>query len=108
MSRLAPVHGRRIPTDTIRQMITSQTGATPEQPRRTATPPVQVTCPNGGAPLIVLSRVWPLHMAICDTGYAHGLDTSLTWLLRLWQETRDGTAASKTRENALQDPWGQA
>jgi hypothetical protein len=49
-------------------MITSQTGATPEQPRRTATPPVQVTCPNCGAPLIVLSRVWPFHMAIFDTG----------------------------------------
>ena len=60
----------RITTDTIRQMITSQTGATLtlEQPRCTATTPAQVTCPHCGAPLIVLSRVWPLHMAICDTG----------------------------------------
>jgi hypothetical protein len=58
----------RITTDTIRQMITSQTGATPEQPQRTATTLAQVTCPNCGAPLIVLSRVWPLHMALLDTG----------------------------------------
>jgi hypothetical protein len=58
----------RITTDTIRQMITSQTGATPEQPQRTATTLAQVTCPNCGAPLIVLSRVWPFHMALLDTG----------------------------------------
>lgn len=59
----------RITTDTIRQMITSQTGATLplEQPRGTATTPAQVTWPNCGAPLIVLSRVWPFHMAIFDT-----------------------------------------
>ena len=49
-------------------MITSQTGATPEQPRSTATPPAQVTCPHCGAPLIVLSRVWPFQMAFDDTG----------------------------------------
>ena len=58
----------RIKTDIIRQMITSQTGATLEPPRGTATTPAQVTCPNCGAPLIVLSRVWPLHLAIFDTG----------------------------------------
>jgi hypothetical protein len=58
----------RITTDTICQMITAHTGATLEQPRRTATTPAQVTCPNCGAPLLVLSRVWPSHLAIFDTG----------------------------------------
>jgi len=58
----------RITTDTIRQMITLQTGVTLEQPQSTTTTPVQGTCPTCGAPLIVLSRVWPLHMAVCDTG----------------------------------------
>jgi Putative transposase/Transposase zinc-binding domain len=58
----------RITTDTIRQMITLQTGVTLEQPQSTAPTPVQVTCPNCGAPLIVLSRVWPLQMAVFDTG----------------------------------------
>jgi hypothetical protein len=58
----------RIQTDTIRQMITVQTGATLAPPRRPATTPAQVTCPNCGAPLIVLSRVWPCHLAIFDTG----------------------------------------
>jgi hypothetical protein len=58
----------RITTDTIRQMITAQTGATLEPPRCTATTPAQVTCPHCGAPLIVLSRVWPLHRPLFDTG----------------------------------------
>jgi Putative transposase/Transposase zinc-binding domain len=58
----------RIKTDTIRQMITSQTGAALEPPRCIATTPAQVTCPNCGAPLIVLSRVWSFHMAIFDSG----------------------------------------
>lgn len=58
----------RIKTDTIRQRITSQTGAILEQPRCPATTPAQMTCPNCGAPLIVLSRVWPFHMAVFDTG----------------------------------------
>jgi hypothetical protein len=58
----------RITTDTIRQMITSHTGATPEQPQRTATTLTQMTCPNCGAPLIILSRVWPFSLAIFDTG----------------------------------------
>jgi hypothetical protein len=57
-----------ITTDTIRPMITALTGATLEQPRRTATTPAQVSCPTCGAPLVILSRVWPLHMAIFDTG----------------------------------------
>ena len=98
----------RSTTDTIRPMITSQTGATPEQPQRTATTLAQVTCPNCGAPLIVLSRVWPLHMALLDTGEAHGLETSLTWPMLLWKETKDGTGASEARDNALQGPLGQA
>ena len=58
----------RLTTDTLRPRSTSHTGATLEQPRCPAPTPAQVTCPNGGAPLIVLSRVWPLHMAIVDTG----------------------------------------
>jgi hypothetical protein len=58
----------RIQTDTIRQMITAQTGATPAPPRSIATPPAQVTCPHCGAPLIVLSRVWPVQIADDDTG----------------------------------------
>ena len=58
----------RLTTDTIRPMITLQTGVTLEQPHSTATTPVQGTCPNCGAPRIVLSRVWPLHMAVFDTG----------------------------------------
>jgi Putative transposase/Transposase zinc-binding domain len=58
----------RITTDTIRQMITAQTGAPLEPPRCTATIPAQVTCPHCGAPLIVLSRVWPLHRPLFDTG----------------------------------------
>jgi hypothetical protein len=58
----------RITTDTIRQMITAYTGATLEQPRRTTTTPAQVTCPNCGAPLLVLRRVWPFHLPIFDTG----------------------------------------
>src|SRR5206468_81866 len=40
----------RITTDTIRQLITSHTGATLEQPRGTATTPARVTCPTCGAP----------------------------------------------------------
>src|SRR5262245_27185169 len=40
------------------------------------TPTAQVTCPNCGVPLLVLSRVWPCHVAICDTGYDHGPDTA--------------------------------
>jgi len=58
----------RITTDTIRQMIPAHTSATLEQPRRTAATPAQVTCPNCGAPLLVLSRVWPFHLALFDTG----------------------------------------
>jgi hypothetical protein len=58
----------RIKTDTIRQMIVLQTGAILEQPRTTATTPAEVTCPNCGAPLIVLTRVWPCHVAFHDTG----------------------------------------
>ncbi len=58
----------RIQTNTLRQMITAQTGATPAPPRSIATPPAQVTCPHCGAPLIVLSRVWPVHIAYDDTG----------------------------------------
>jgi len=58
----------RITTDTIRRMITAYTGATLEQPRRTATTPAQVTCPNCGVPLLVRRRVWPFHVAIFDTG----------------------------------------
>jgi hypothetical protein len=59
----------RITTDTIRQMITSHTGATLplEPPRGPATTPAQVPCPHCGAPLIVLSRVWPFSLAIFDT-----------------------------------------
>ncbi len=58
----------RIKTDTIRQMIVVQTGAILEQPRTTATTPAEMTCPNCGAPLVVLIRVWPSHMAFQDTG----------------------------------------
>jgi len=58
----------RIQTDTLRQMLTAQTGATPAPPRSIATPPAQVTCPHCGAPLIVLSRVWPVQIAYGDTG----------------------------------------
>ena len=86
----------RLTTDPIRPMIPSQTGATlpREQPRCTATPPAQGTCPHCGAPLIVLSRVWPCHMAICATRYDHDVDTLLTVSMLLWQEPEDGTAAS--------------
>jgi hypothetical protein len=83
-----------ITTDTIRQLLTSLTGATLEQPRRTATTPAQVSCPTCGAPLVILSRVWPLHRASFDTGYNHDLDTSLTLSMLLWQETGDGPSAS--------------
>ena len=58
----------RITTDTIRQMIVLQTGAILEQPRPIAPTPAEVTCPNCGAPLIVLTRVWPCHVAFHDTG----------------------------------------
>jgi Putative transposase len=58
----------RLQTDTIRQLITVQTGATLAPPRRPAPTPAQGTCPNCGAPLIVLSRVWPCHLASFDTG----------------------------------------
>jgi hypothetical protein len=58
----------RIQTDTIRQMLTAPTGAPPAPPRSIATPPAQVTCPHCGAPLIVLSRVWPVQIAYDDTG----------------------------------------
>jgi hypothetical protein len=58
----------RMQTDTIRPMITVQTGATLAPPRRPATTPAQVTCPNCGAPLIVLSRLWPCPLASFDTG----------------------------------------
>jgi hypothetical protein len=58
----------RITTDRLRQMITGPTGATLAPPRCTATTPPQVTCPSCGAPLIVLRRVWPCHLAVFDTG----------------------------------------
>jgi hypothetical protein len=98
----------RITTDTIRQLITSHTGATLEQPRCTAPTPAQVTCPHCGAPLIVLSRGWPLPMAIFDTGEDHDLDTSLTLSMLLWKETGDRPSASAARDNALQGHFGQA
>jgi hypothetical protein len=83
----------RITTDTLRQMLTLQTGATLELPRSTATTPAQGTCPNGGAPLSVLSRVWPLHMTRFDPREDHGMDTSLPVSMLLWQAPGDGTAA---------------
>lgn len=98
----------RMQTDTIRPMLTVHTGATLAPPRRPATTPAQGTCPNCGAPLIVLSRVWPCHLAIFDTGYDHGLDTSLMLSMLLWQETGEGTSASSARDNALPGRCGQA
>jgi hypothetical protein len=98
----------RITTDPIRQLLPSHTGAPLAPPRDTAPPPAQVTCPPWGAPLLVLSRGWPLHMALFETGEAHALDPSLTVSMRLWQETGDRTAASAARDNALQGPCGQA
>ena len=83
----------RITTDPIRPMITLQTGVTLEQPHSTATTPVQVTCPTCGAPLIVLARVWPFHMAVFETGEDDGVDTSLPWSMLLWHEPGDGTCA---------------
>ena len=58
----------RLTTDPIRQMITAPTGATLEPPRCTATTPAQVPCPHCGAPLIVLSRVWPSYSPLFETG----------------------------------------
>jgi Putative transposase len=100
----------RSTTDPSRPMRTSHTGATLplEQPRCPAATPAPVPCPHGGAPRIVLSRVWPLHLAIVDTSEAPDVDTSLTWSMRLWQEPADGTAASSARDNALQGHFGEA
>jgi hypothetical protein len=57
-----------IKTDTIRPMITQQPGPLLERPHTTANPSMALACPNCGAQLLVVIRVWPWQTAFYDTG----------------------------------------
>ena len=57
-----------IKTDTIRPLITPQTGTRLERPHTTANPSTALACPNCGAQLLVVTRVLPYQTAFYDTG----------------------------------------
>ena len=69
----------RIKTDTIRPLITWQTGTILERPRAPANSSAAVACPNCGAQLLVVTRVLPCQTACCDTGYEAGDRTSFAF-----------------------------